>query len=158
MQFDKQHKLFLDMNNAIYNFPLPGNEPVLEYKKDSPERKQLEAEIQRQIENPIDIPLIIGGKEVRTSLTGQVRMPHNHSHVLANYYKATEKEVQMAIDASLDAHRIWSDLSWTVRASILLKAAELISGKYRSVMNAATMLGPKAKICTSRKLIRYAKR
>ena len=129
------------MNNAIYNFPLPANEPVLEYKKDSPERKQLEAEIQRQTLNPIEIPLIIGGNEVRTSQTGQVCMPHNHSHVLASYYKATEKEVQMAIDASLEAHRIWSDLSCTVRASILLKAAELISGKYRAVMNAATMLG-----------------
>ncbi len=55
------------MNNAIYNFPLPANEPVLEYKKDSPERKQLESEIQRQLQNPIEIPLIIGGKEVRTS-------------------------------------------------------------------------------------------
>ena len=129
------------MNNAIYNFPLPANEPVLEYKNESPERKQLDAEIQKQILNPIEIPLIIGGKEVRTSQTGQVRMPHNHSHVLATYYKATEKEVQMAIDASLIAHRIWSDISWTVRASILLKAAELISGKYRAVMNAATMLG-----------------
>ena len=129
------------MNNAIYNFPLPDNEPVLGYKKDSPEREQLETEIQRQLLNPIEIPLIIGGVEVRTSQTGQVRMPHQHSHILAIYYKAGEKEVQMAIDAALVAHRVWSDLSWTVRASILLKAAELISGKYRAVMNAATMLG-----------------
>ncbi len=129
------------MNNAIYNFPLPANEPVLEYKKDSLERKQLEEELNRQLQNPIEIPLIIGGREIRTAQTGQVRMPHNHSHVLATYYKASENEVQLAINAALDAHRIWSDLSWTVRASILLKVAELISGKYRSVMNAATMLG-----------------
>jgi 1-pyrroline-5-carboxylate dehydrogenase len=129
------------MNNAIYNFPLPANEPVLEYKKDSPERKQLEEELKRQLQNPIEIPLIIGGKEVRTAQTGHVRMPHNHSHVLATYFKASEKEVQLAIDAALEAHKIWSDLSWTVRASILLKAAELIAGKYRAVMNAATMLG-----------------
>jgi len=129
------------MNNAIYNFPLPANEPVLEYRKNSPERNQLEAEIQLQLTNPIEIPLIIGGKEVRTEQTGQVTMPHKHSHVLATYYKAGEKEVQMAIEAALKAHVIWSDLSWTVRASILLKAAELISGKYRAVMNAATMLG-----------------
>lgn len=129
------------MNNAIYNFPLPANEPVLEYKKDSPERKQLEDELKRQLQNPVEIPLIIGGKEMRTAQTGQVRMPHNHSQLLATYYKASEKEVQLAIDAALDAHRIWSNLSWTVRASILLKAAELIAGKYRAVMNAATMLG-----------------
>ena len=129
------------MNNAIYNFPLPSNEAMLEYKKNSRERKQLEDEIQRQLQDPIEIPLIIGGQEVRTQQTGLVTMPHRHSQVLATYYKATEKEVNMAINAALQAHHIWSDLSWTVRASILLKAAELISGKYRSVLNAATMLG-----------------
>jgi len=129
------------MNNAIFNFPLPQNETVLEYKKDSSERKQLGLELQKQLGNPIEIPLIIGGKEVRTSQSGEVRMPHNHSHVLATYHKASEKEVGMAIDAALEAHNIWSNLSWTVRASILLKAAELIGGKYRAVMNAATMLG-----------------
>jgi len=129
------------MNNAIYNFPIPSNEPVLDYKKNSPERQQLETELDKQLTNPIDIPLIIGGKEIRTKQTGQVRMPHRHSHVLATYYKATEVEVDMAIQAALDAQKIWSDLSWTVRASILLKAAELISGKYRATMNAATMLG-----------------
>ncbi len=129
------------MNNAIFNFPIPSNEPVLDYKKNSPERQQLETELDKQLTNPIDIPLIIGGKEIRTKQTGQVRMPHRHSHVLATYYKATEVEVDMAIQAALDAQKIWSDLSWTVRASILLKAAELISGKYRATMNAATMLG-----------------
>jgi 1-pyrroline-5-carboxylate dehydrogenase len=137
------------MNNAIYNFPLPSNEPVLEYKKDSLERKQLEEELKRQLQNPIEIPLIIGGKEIRTALTGQVRMPHNHSQVLATYYKSSGNEVQLAIDAAMDAHRIWSDLSWTVRASILLKAAELISGKYRAVMNASTMLGQSKNIYQS---------
>jgi 1-pyrroline-5-carboxylate dehydrogenase len=129
------------MNNAIYNFLIPSNEPVLEYEKESQERKQLEAEIQRQTSSPIEIPLIIGGKELHTSETGQVRMPHKHGHLLANYHKASEKEVKLAIDAALQAHKLWSDLSWTVRASILLKAAELISGKYRALLNAATMLG-----------------
>ncbi len=129
------------MNNAIYNFPIPSNEPMLDYKKNSPERQQLEVELDRQLNNPIDIPLIIGGKEIRTTQTGQVTMPHKHSHVLATYFKASEEEVGMAIQAALDAQKIWSDLSWTVRASILLKAAELISGKYRATMNAATMLG-----------------
>jgi len=129
------------MNNAIYNFLIPSNEPVLEYKKDSQEREQLDAEIQRQIQNPIEIPLIIGGKEVRTNETGHVRMPHQHTHILATFHKASEREVKSAIDSALQAHKLWSDLSWTVRASILLKAAELISGKYRALLNAATMLG-----------------
>ena len=137
------------MNNAIYNFLLPANEPILCYKKGSKERILLEAELDRQRLNPIEIPLIIGGKEIRTNQTGQVRMPHNHSQVLATYYKATEKEVNMAIDAALNAHCIWADLSWTVRAAILLKAAELISGKYRAVMNAATMLGQSKNIYQS---------
>jgi 1-pyrroline-5-carboxylate dehydrogenase len=129
------------MNNAIYNFLIPSNEPVLKYNKNSKERKQLEVELQSQLRNQIEIPLIIGGKEIRTNETGQVRMPHSHGHVLATYHKATEKEVKMAIKAALEAHMLWSDISWTVRASILLKAAELISGKYRALLNAATMLG-----------------
>jgi 1-pyrroline-5-carboxylate dehydrogenase len=137
------------MNNAIYNFPLPQNETILEYKKGSPEKKLLEIELEKQLNQLIDIPLIIGGKEIRTSETGQVRAPHNHAKVLATYYKASEKEVKMAVDAALEAHKIWSDLNWTVRASILLKAAELIAGKYRQVMNAATMLGQSKNIFQS---------
>lgn len=129
------------MNNALYNFPLPQNEPVLNYLKNSPERNALEAELQLQEHAQVEIPLIIGGREIRTGNLGEVRAPHNHSLVLAMYHKASEKEVSMAIDAALEAHKIWSDLSWTVRASILLKAAELIRGKYRALMNAATMLG-----------------
>ena len=139
----------LTMNNAIYNFPLPQNEPILEYKKGSPEQKLLETEVEKQFNQLIDIPLIIGGKEIRTSETGQVRAPHNHAKVLATYYKASEKEVKMAVAAALEAHKIWSDLNWTVRASILLKAAELIAGKYRQVMNAATMLGQSKNIFQS---------
>jgi len=129
------------MNNAIYNFPVPQNEIVLEYKQGSKERILLDNELNRQLNQKIEIPLIIGGKEIRTQKTGEVSMPHNHKHVLATYYKATEKEVDMAIEAALTAHKVWSNLSWTVRASILLKAAELISGKYRPLINAATMLG-----------------
>jgi 1-pyrroline-5-carboxylate dehydrogenase len=129
------------MNNAIYNFPVPQNEAVLDYEKGSNERVELEKELSRQLNEKIEIPLIIGGKEIKTSQTGEVRMPHNHQHVLATYYKATEQEVDLAVSAALSAHKIWSDLSWTVRASILLKAAELISGKYRQLLNAATMLG-----------------
>jgi len=129
------------MNNAIYNFPPPVNEPVLSYLKGSAERKNLEAELQRQMSIVVDIPMIINGKEVRNHNTDVVRMPHNHSHILATYSKATEKEVEIAIEAAMNAHKLWADLSWTVRASITLKAAELIAGKYRALMNAATMLG-----------------
>ena len=135
--------LFIDntMNNALYNFPVPQNEPVLSYLKESPERIALEKELARQSAMHLDIPLIIGGKEVRTGDTGEIRMPHLHSHLLGTYHKAGEKEIGMAIDAALKAQRIWSNMAWTIRASILLKAAELISTKYRAAMNAATMLG-----------------
>jgi 1-pyrroline-5-carboxylate dehydrogenase len=129
------------MNNAIYNFPAPDNEPILSYLKGSPERIALEAELKRQSETVVEIPLIIGGKEVYTGNTGKVVMPHNHSHTLAIYHKAGEKEVRMAIDAAMEAHIIWNDLNWTVRASIMLKVAELLATKYRAVINAATMLG-----------------
>ncbi len=137
------------MNNALYNFPAPQNEPTLNYFKNSPERIDLEQELARQAGSAIDIPLIIGGKEIRTGNTSEVRMPHNHSHVLATYHKAGENEIKMAIESALKAHILWSNLAWTIRASILLKAAELISTKYRFVMNAATMLGQSKNIFQS---------
>lgn len=129
------------MNNSIYNFPVPQNEPVKSYLKGSPEREALENEIKRQSNIVVDIPLIIGGKEIRTGNTETVVMPHNHKHILATYHKAGEKEIQMAIDASLKAHKEWSETPWTIRASIMLKTAELIANKYRALLNAATMLG-----------------
>jgi 1-pyrroline-5-carboxylate dehydrogenase len=89
----------------------------------------------------LDIPLIIGGKEVRTGKTGKVIMPHDHRHVLANFHLAGEKEVEMAVASALKAHKEWVSTSWVERVSITLKAAELISGKYRQLINAATMLG-----------------
>ncbi len=129
------------MKNAVFNFPLPANEPVKSYLKGSPERVALEAELKRQGSIELDIPLIIGGKEVRTGNTGKVVMPHDHAHVLATYHKAGPEEVRMAIKAALDAHEEWAELDWTVRASIMLKIADLLAGKYRAVINAACMLG-----------------
>lgn len=129
------------MKNAIISFPLPANEPVKGYLKGSPERIALENELQRQRNTVVDIPLIIGGKEVRTGDIGKVVMPHDHSHVLATYHKAGEKEIKMAIAAAMEAHEEWANLEWTVRASIMLKIADLLAGKYRAVINAATMLG-----------------
>jgi 1-pyrroline-5-carboxylate dehydrogenase len=129
------------MNNAIYNFREPKNEPVLSYKPGSEERKLLEEELKVQKNQIIDIPLIIGGKEIRTGKTGKVVMPSDHHHVLATYHMATEKEVSLAINAALDAKCEWMTLAWMERAAIMAKAAELISKKYRFKINAATMLG-----------------
>jgi len=129
------------MNNAIYNFREPKNETVLTYAPGSEERRLLEEELKIQSGKVIDIPLIIGGKEIRTGKTGTVVMPSDHHHVLATYHMATEKEVAMAIDAAIAAKYEWMTLSWMERASVMAKAAELISKKYRFVLNAATMLG-----------------
>ncbi len=137
------------MNNALYNFPVPQNEPVLGYLKNSTERIALEQELKRQLETQLEIPLIIGGKEVRTGDTGEVRLPHRHEHVMATYHKVGAKEIEMAMDAALKAQKVWANMTWTIRASILLKAAELISHKYRALMNAATMLGQSKNIFQS---------
>ena len=129
------------MNNSIYNFPLPENETIREYLKGSTDREKLDAELKRQSETIVEIPLIIGGKEIFTGNTGKVVMPHDKNKTLAIYHKAGEKEVKMAIEAAKSAHKVWSDLNWTIRASIMLKVAELITTKYRAVINASTMLG-----------------
>ncbi len=129
------------MNNAVFNFEDPKNEHVLNYTKNSCEKDNLFKELNKQSNEQIEIPLIIGGKEVRTGKIGKVVMPHNHNHVLATYHMATEKEVKLAIKESLKAFKEWSDLSWVVRASILIKAADLISMRHRYKLNAATMLG-----------------
>ena len=91
------------MNNAVINFPLPANEPVKAYMPGSPERVALEQELERQSKLVVDIPIIIGGKEIRTGDTGTVTCPHDHKHVLATYHKVTKKEIKMAIDATSDA-------------------------------------------------------
>jgi len=129
------------MNNAIYNFREPKNEPVFTYIAGSRERKLLEEELIIQSNKVIDIPLIIGGKEIRPGKTGTVVMPSDHHHVLATYHIATEKEVTLAIKAALDAKCEWMNLAWMERAAIMAKAAELVSKKHRYQINAATMLG-----------------
>ncbi len=129
------------MNNAIFNFESPKNEPILTYKKGSEERESLIAELNRMSSNVVEIPLIIGGKEIRTGKMGKVVMPHNHQHILANYHLATEKEVKLAVECALKAKNQWMELSWVERASVMLRASELLSKRYRFVINAATMLG-----------------
>ncbi len=129
------------MNNAIFNINEPKNEPVFTYIPGSVERKMLEEELILQSNQVVEIPLIIGGKEIRTGNTGKVVMPSDHSHLLATYHLAGEKEVTLAINSSLDAKCEWMNLAWMERAAIMAKAAELISKKYRYRLNAATMLG-----------------
>lgn len=129
------------MDNAIFKFPNPGNEPVKAYAPGTSEKTALKAALTQLSAEEWDIPLIIGGKEIRTENTGKVVMPHDHHHVLATYHKAGEKEVQMAVDAAMKAHREWSKLPWVERASVMLRVAELFATKYRYLLNASVMLG-----------------
>lgn len=129
------------MNNAIFNFREPANEPLKTYLSGSIERNLIERELAGLNEQVVDIPLIIGGKEIRTGKTGTVIKPTDHHHTLATYHMATPKEAAMAIDAALAAKSEWMNLAWMERAAIMARAAELISGKYRYLLNAATMLG-----------------
>ena len=129
------------MNNSLITFPLPANEPVKSYLAGSPERVALEKELERQSKLVVDIPIIIGGKEIRTRETGTVTCPHDHKHVLATYHKVGKKEVKMAVDAAMEAWKEWSETPWTTRAAIVMKMAELLATKYRPILNAATMLG-----------------
>ena len=129
------------MNNAIFNFAEPVNEPVFEYLQGSRERELLERELSDMNSRVIEIPLIIGGKEIRTGKMGKIVNPADHNHVLATYHMATEKEVRMAVDAALEARECWMTLAWMERAAIMAKAADLLSVKYRNRINAATMLG-----------------
>ncbi len=129
------------MNNSQFYFSRPKNEPIHNYSEGTEERIALEAELEKLSNQKLEIPLIIGGKEIFTGKTSELVSPHNHKNVLAVYHNATEKEIKMAVDAAMDAHKIWAELSWIERVSITLKVAELISVKYRNLINAATMLG-----------------
>ncbi len=129
------------MNNANVTLPDVQNEAVLSYAPGSPERKRLSEELDRQYGAPLDIPLIIGGRQVRTARTAKVVCPHEPCHVLATYAVAGTAEVQQAVAAALEAKGEWESFAWEERAAIFLKAAELIRTRYRFILNAATMLG-----------------
>ena len=129
------------MNNAIFSFREPKNEPVKGYAPGSEERRLLKEELEKQANMQVEIPLIIGGKEIKTGKIGKVVMPTDHNHVLATYHQCTEKEVNMAIEAAMNAKEAWANLPWIERCSIVMRIAELFATKYRYVMNAATMLG-----------------
>ncbi len=129
------------MPNAIYNQDRPVNEPVKTYAPGTPERKALQETVASMRAEQIEIPLIIGGKEIKTGNTAKCVVPYEHEHVLATYHKAGKKEVEMAIEAAMSAKKEWEALSYENRLAIFKRMAELISGPYRQILNAATMLG-----------------
>ncbi|MDX1905353.1 MAG: L-glutamate gamma-semialdehyde dehydrogenase [Thermonemataceae bacterium] len=129
------------MNYGIFTIPDPKNEPVLSYAPNSPERALLKKALQELKSQELEIPMIIGGEEVRTEKKVRIAPPHETAHTLGYYYKGGKEEVELAIRAALNAKELWESMSWEHRASIFLKAAELIATKYRYELNAATMLG-----------------
>ncbi len=129
------------MSNAILNVPAPRNEPVYDYAPKSPERSALQAATKDMLGKEIEIPIIVGGKEIRTGDLGEIRCPHDHGHVLAKYHRANTDIVHQAEKAAGEAWHEWSVMDWRARASVVLRMAELLSTKYRPIVNAATMLG-----------------
>ncbi len=129
------------MSNAIFELPVPYNEPVLNYAPGSQERINIKAKLAELKSSKLEIPMIIGGREVRTRDKRTISSPHAIHVPLATYYHGTSRQVKQAIDAALMAKPMWESMSWQDRASIFLKAAELLSTRFRDRMNAATMLG-----------------
>lgn len=129
------------MPKGTFNIPKPVNEPIYDYAPGSRERELLQAAIAEARAQEVDVPMFIGGQEVRTGDTVTMHPPHDHQHVLGRYHRGQKQHVEQAIDAALAAKADWEGLPWEHRASIFLKAADLIAGPYRYKLNAATMLG-----------------
>ncbi len=129
------------MSDAILTLPVPENEPVLAYAPNSPEKAELKAALKALRAQKLEIPCLIGGKEICTGDLAEAVVPHDHGHVLATYHRAGEKEVRAAIAAAQKARADWAALPWDQRASVLLKASALLAGPWRMTINAATMLG-----------------
>ncbi|MBS4030582.1 MAG: L-glutamate gamma-semialdehyde dehydrogenase [Clostridiales bacterium] len=128
-------------NNAVFSFARPKNEPIYSYGAESKEKREVKEKLEELKAKVIEIPLIIGGKEVKTGNMGEIRIPHNHNKIIARYHKAGKKEVVMAIEAAAAAKEKWEKMPWDRRSAIFRKAAQLIAGPYRAEINAATMLG-----------------
>ena len=129
------------MPKGIFNVPVAKNEPILSYAPGSSERKELQETLKKMRSEEVELPMVIGGKEVYTDRKLRIFPPHDIKHTLGYYNQGDASHVEMAIDAALDAKADWANLSWQHRASIFLKAADLLSGPYRAKINAATMLG-----------------
>ena len=129
------------MSNGFYKVPEPKNEPVLSYAPGSPEREAVKAALKEMKNSQADIPMYIGSEEIRTDNLRSLHPPHEHKHTLGHFHYGDKGHVQQAIDAALGSKHAWNELPWEHRASIFLKAADLIAGPYRAKINAATMLG-----------------
>ena len=134
------------MPKGIYQVPYPINEPVLNYAPGSSERAALKLALEEARSQQIDIPMYIGGEEVRTETKKALTPPHDHQHVLGHFSEGDATHVNQAVSAALNAREAWANMAWEHRASIFLKAAELLAGPYRAKINAATMLG-QSKTC-----------
>lgn len=128
------------LNNAVISIPKPVNEPIQSYALGSPERVRLKQALADAAGKQLEIPIIIGGKEIRSGRLGKTVMPHDHQHVLANYHQAGSDEVRLAIKTAVAAQSMWQSFRWEERCAIFLKAAELLAGKYRALINAGAML------------------
>lgn len=129
------------MSTGFYNVPIPVNEPVKSYLPGSAERLELQETLRQLRATQVDLPMIIDGKEVRSEQRVEMFPPHDLKHLLGSYHQGNRSHVAMAIDAALKARHEWANTPWQHRASIFLKAADLLAGPYRARMNAATMLG-----------------
>lgn len=128
------------MTRGFFKVPTAINEPVKGYAPSSPEREELLATYKKMYASSIDVPMHINGKEIRTGKTKNITPPHDHQHIVGHYHTAEKKHVDEAIATALAAREAWSSVNWMERASIFLKAAELLAGPYRAKMNAATMI------------------
>jgi 1-pyrroline-5-carboxylate dehydrogenase len=129
------------MSNAIFNVPVAINEPVLNYSPGSPERESLKAALKKMRGEIRDIPMYIDGQEIRSGKKIKISPPHDHQHTVGYYHQGDKSHITSAIDAALKARHDWATLNWEQRASIFLKAADLLAGPYRPIINAATMIG-----------------
>lgn len=129
------------MSTGFFHIPFPKNEPVLSYAPGSKERAALKKSLAEARARVIDIPMYIGAEEVRTNIKKPLTPPHDHQHLLGHFHEGDKSHVDQAIQAALAAKELWAGLSWENRASIFLKAADLLAGPYRYKINAATMLG-----------------
>jgi 1-pyrroline-5-carboxylate dehydrogenase len=127
--------------NGNRRVPPPVNEPIKSYAPGSAERAELKSRLKSMSAERVEIPLIIGGDEIRSGDLAQSVMPHNHRHVLADWHRASAEHVEMAVKAAQDAAREWANWAWEDRAAVFLKAAELLATRWRATLNAATMLG-----------------
>jgi 1-pyrroline-5-carboxylate dehydrogenase len=128
------------MFNGIFQIPQPRNEPCLQYAPGSGERSELKSKLKELLGRQTEVPMIINGQDVHSGNLAEMRCPHNHQHILGKYHQGDAKFVTQAIDVAQKNKRMWGEMPWDARAIVFLKAAELLAGKYRQTLNAATML------------------